>query len=317
MRRCALLDDYQNVALEMADWTSLRAEVDIDVFTRPLGGEKEVAAALAPYDIVCAMRERTPFPRTLFAALPNLKLLVTSGMRNAAIDLAGAREHGVTVCGTEALAHPTVELAFALILELARKVGDENARLKAGAPWQSTVGTDLYGKTLGVIGLGRLGTRVARIGRAFGMDVVAWSPNLTPERAFEGGAVFVGKEDLFRRSDVVTIHVVLGERTRGLVGAADLALMKPTAFLVNTSRGPIVDTPALIDALAARRIAGAGLDVYDVEPLPLDSPLRRLDTVVLSPHLGYVTADSYRVFYGGMVEAIRAFVAGAPVRVIT
>jgi D-3-phosphoglycerate dehydrogenase len=314
--RCAVLDDYQNVAMGMADWSPLAKDVEIEFFHRPLGDEAAVVRALQNFSIVCAMRERTLLSKAVFDGLPNLKLLVTTGMRNAAIDMAAARARNVTVCGTDVTGHPTPELAFGLILELARKIGHENARLKAGAWWQETVGIDLFGKTLGLLGLGRLGSRAAAIGRAFGMQLIAWSQNLTEEKAREAGATRVDKDELFRRADFLTIHLVLGERTRGLVGAKEFGLMKRSAFLVNTSRGPIVEEAALIAALRERRIAGAGLDVYDVEPLPQDHPLRKLDNAVLTPHLGYVTQDTFRIFYRDTVEDIRAFLDGKPVRVL-
>ncbi len=314
--RCAILDDYQNVALSMADWSLLAGDVDLTVFNAGLGDEAAVAAALADFEIVCLMRERTPFSASLIAALPRLKLIVTSGPRNAAIDVAAAKARGVVVCGTESVAHPTAELTFAHILEFARKVGHENARLKAGAPWQETIGRDLNGRTLGLLGLGRLGGRVAKIARAFEMNVIAWSENLTEARAAEADARLVPKEELFREADFLSIHLVLSGRSQGLVGAAELALMKPHAVLVNTSRGPIVAEADLLDALRAGRIAGACIDVFDEEPLPPGHPYRAEPRVQLSPHLGYVTEDAYRVFYGQIVEDIRAFLDGSAVRVI-
>jgi phosphoglycerate dehydrogenase-like enzyme len=314
--RCAVLDDYQNVAMQMADWSPIAKDVEIEVFHRPLGDEAGIIRALQNFSIVCAMRERTLFSKAVFDGLPNLRLLVTTGMRNAAIDVAAASEHNVTVCGTDVTGHPTPELAFGLILELARKIGHENARLKAGAWWQETVGIDLFGKTLGLLGLGRLGSRAAAIGRAFGMQLIAWSQNLTAEKAREAGATRVEKDELFGRADFITIHMVLSPRTRGLVGVRELGLMKKTAFLINTSRGPIVEEAALIAALRERRIAGAGLDVYDVEPLAQDHPLRKMDNAVITPHLGYVTEDTLRIFYSGTVEDIRAWLDGKPVRVL-
>jgi phosphoglycerate dehydrogenase-like enzyme len=313
--RCAILDDYQNVALRLAAWQTL-SDTEIQVFNKPIGDQAAVIAALQGFAVVCLMRERTPFPAAMFAGLPDLRLVITSGMRNAAIDLLAAQERNIPVCGTESPGNPTAELAWGLILELARKIGLENARLKAGAWWQSTLGLDLAGKTLGVIGLGKLGSKVAQIGRAFGMKVIAWSQNLTADKARDAGATLVSKEDLFRQSDFITVHLQLSSRTRGLIGAGDLGLMKPSAYFVNTSRGPIVEEAALLEALRAGRIAGAGLDVYDVEPLPLDHPLRKLDNVVLTPHLGYVTEDNYRRFYEQFVENIGAWQAGQPRRVI-
>ncbi|SHN70154.1 Lactate dehydrogenase [Geodermatophilus obscurus] len=315
MLRIAVLDDFQSVSGTFADWSRLPGAAEVVAFADHLDDEDAVAERLAGFDVVVAMRERTPVPRSLLERLPRLRLLVTTGARNAAIDVAAAAERGVTVCGTGA--HPTgpVELTWALILAVARHVPEEDAGLRAGG-WQRTVGTDLAGATLGVVGLGRLGTRVARIGSAFGMDVVAWSQHLTDERAAEAGVRRVERDELFATADVVTVHLVLSDRTRGLVGRDELARMQRSAILVNTSRGPIVDEAALVEALSAGRIAGAGLDVYDREPLPADSPLRRAPRTVLTPHLGYVTRDTYRVFYGDAVEDVAAFLRGEPVRVI-
>jgi phosphoglycerate dehydrogenase-like enzyme len=314
--RCAVLDDYQNVALKMADWSKLTGDADGTVFIERLGDEAAVARALQGFGIVCVMRERTPFPRSLIEKLPDLKLLVTTGLKNASIDIAAAKERGITVCGTEGAKHPTAELAIGLMIDLARSISVENARMKAGEAWQATVGADLYGHTLGVIGLGNLGQRVARVAQAFGMNVIAWSQNLTPERCKEHGVGYATKADLFQQSDFISIHMVLSDRTRGLVDKTDLAMMKPTAYLINTSRGPIIDEAALVAALQNKTIAGAGLDVFDVEPLPRDHVLRTLPNVVLTPHLGYVTQDGYRMFYGGTVEAVRAWLDGKPIRVI-
>lgn len=314
--RCAVLDDYQNVAVKMADWSRVTGDVDVTVFNTPLGEEAAVARALQGYGIVCAMRERTPFRRSLIEALPDLKLIVTTGLRNASIDVAAAKDRGITVCGTEGAKHPTAELAIGLMIDLARSISRENARMKAGEAWQATVGADLFGHTLGIIGLGNLGQRVAKVALAFGMKVVAWSQNLTVERCREHGVEYATKADLFQQSDFVTIHLQLSDRTRGLVSRTDLAMMKPTAYLINTSRGPIVDEAALVAALQSGTIAGAGLDVFDVEPLPRDHVLRKLPNVVLTPHLGYVTQDGYRIFYGGTVDAIRAWLDGKPIRVI-
>jgi phosphoglycerate dehydrogenase-like enzyme len=315
--RCAILDDYQNVALKLAEWSAVAQDLAIEVFTTPLGDQQRVVEALRDAEIVCLMRERTPFPRAVIEALPKLKLIVTTGMRNAAIDVAAAQERGITVCGTATAHHPTAELAFGLMLDLARKISFEDAQLKKGVPWQTTIGVDLAGRTLGLLGLGKLGSRVARYARAFEMDVLAWSQNLTEARCREAGVTYASKEQLLRQSDFVSIHLVLSPRTRGLIGAADLGLMKPTAFLINTSRGPIVEEKALIDALQDRRIAGAGIDVYDVEPLPQEHPLRRLPNAVLTPHLGYVTEDNYRILYRETVEDIRAWLDGKPVRLLT
>lgn len=315
MTRVAVLDDWQNVARTYGDWSVLPKDVEVVVFNDHLPDLEPLVARLADFEIVCIMRERTPFTRALFERLSRLKLLVTTGPRNASIDLAAAKERGVTVCGTAALGHPTAELAWGLILGLARHVPKEDRAMREGR-WQSTVGVDLKGKRLGVVGLGRLGSRVAAVGRAFEMDVVGWSQNLTEARAAEVGVRPVAKDELLRTSDFVSLHLVLSPRSRGTVGAAELASMKPSAFLINTSRGPLVDEAALVAALRARKIAGAGLDVYDVEPLPADHPLRRLDNVLLTPHLGYVTEDTYRMFYAETVEGVAAFLRGAPVRVI-
>jgi phosphoglycerate dehydrogenase-like enzyme len=275
-----------------------------------------VVAALKDCAVVCLMRERTWFGKDVIDALPALKLIVTSGMRNAAIDIAAAAARGIPVCGTDSLGPPTAELTIGLILELARKIGIESARMKSGTRWQTTLGVDLYGKTLGIIGLGKLGSRVARVANAFDMKVIAWSENLTAEKAKEAGATLVSKEELFKQSDFVTIHTQLSPRTRGLVGAAEFALMKPTAFFINSSRGPIADEKAIEAALKANKIAGAAIDTYNEEPLPLDHPFRKLDNIVITPHLGYVTAENYKRFYGQMVEDIRAWLDGKPLRVI-
>lgn len=314
--RVAILDDYQHVAFASADWGPVRARADIEVFSDHLEDEAAVAGRLEGFDSAVLMRERTPFPRTLFERLPSLRLLVTTGMGNAAVDLAAARDHGVTVCGTRGLNYPTAELAWGLILALVRRIPTEDRAVREGR-WQTTLGEGLRGKTLGVLGLGRLGSQVATIGLAFGMDVVAWSQNLTRERTDAAGvALAESKEELLERADVVSVHLVLSPRTRGLLGAADLARMRPSAYLVNTSRGPIVDEVALVETLQSRSIAGAGLDVFDREPLPTGHPLLGLDNVVLTPHLGYVTKETYEVFYGDAVEDILAFLEGAPVRVI-
>jgi D-3-phosphoglycerate dehydrogenase len=315
--RCAILDDYQNVALTMADWSKVKGDIEIKVFNEHLGSPDHVVAALQGFAIVCAMRERTAFPRAVIDALPDLKLLITTGMRNASIDLDAAKANNVVVCGTPAFGNATAAIATGLMLELARHIGYENARLKAGAVWQATIGLDLEGLTLALLGLGKLGGRMADIGHAFKMNVIAWSENLTPEHCKEAGVEHVGRDELFRRADFLSIHVQLSERTRGLIGAGELGLMKPSAYLINTSRGPIVEETALIAALREKRLAGAGLDVFDIEPLPIEHPLRKLDNVVLTPHLGYVAEQNYRAFFTGMVDDIRAFLDGKPVRVLT
>ena len=315
--RCAILDDYQNVALSFADWSKVSGDIDIKVFNEHLGSADQVIAALKDFAIVCAMRERTAFPRAVIDALPELKLLITTGMRNASIDLEAAKDKGIVVCGTLAVGNATAAIATGLMLELARHIGYENMRLKSGVLWQSTIGLDLEGLTLALLGLGKLGSRMAEIGRAFKMHVIAWSQNLTPEKCRETGVEYVGADELFQRADFLSVHLQLSPRTRGLIGARQIALMKKSSYLINTSRGPIVDEAALLAALRDKRIAGAGLDVFDVEPLPLDHPLRKLDNVVLTPHLGYVAAQNYRAFFGGMVDDIRAFLDGRPVRVLT
>jgi D-3-phosphoglycerate dehydrogenase len=313
---CAVLDDYQNVAMSMGDWSTLASDIKLKVFNEHLGGAENVVKALADFEIICAMRERTPFPRAVIEKLPKLKLLITTGMRNASIDVAAAKERGIAVCGTPTTGNPTSAIAFALMLELARRVGYESARMRAGTLWQSTIGLDLEGLTLGVLGLGKLGTRSAQIAKAFGMKVIAWSQNLAADKCAQVGAGYVSKDELFRQSDFITIHLVLSDRTRGLVGARELALMKASACLINTARGPIMDEAALIAALREKKIAGAGLDVFDVEPLPLDHPFRTMDNVVITPHLGYVSAQNYRTFYGAIIEDIRAWLDGKPVRLL-
>ena len=308
--RCAILDDYTNLALKVADWSKIGDRVDITDFHEPFASAEAAASALKDFEIICAMRERTPFPRALFAALPKLKLLITSGMRNAAIDMEAAKDHGVTLCGTQFGRDPTAPLAMGLMLELTRNIGRESARMHAGEPWQKFVGVEIEGRTLGVVGLGKLGAKVSGLAKAFGMNVIAWSPNLTPERCKEVGVGYASKEELFATADIVTIHVVLSQRSRGLVGREDLARMKPTSYLVNTARGPIVDEAALLETLQQRKIAGAGIDVFSVEPLPLDHPFRKLDNLVLTPHLGYATEEGFRAHYGQMVESIDAWFRG-------
>jgi phosphoglycerate dehydrogenase-like enzyme len=316
--RCAILDDYQNVALKMADWSKVAGDLDIKVFNEPLGGPDAVAHELQGFSVVVAMRERTPFPAALIEGLPDLRLLITTGMVNRAIDLDAAKARNVTVCGTPSFGNPTTGIAWGLILELTRRIGSENARLKGGALWQSVVGLDVEGLTLGVIGLGKLGLRVAEVGKAFRMKVVAWSQNITPERAQSHSVDYAAsKEDLLAVSDIVSIHIPLTPKSRGLIGATELRLMKPSALLINTSRGPIVEEAALLAALREQTIAGAGLDVYDIEPLALDHPLRKLDNVVLTPHLGYASQQNYRAYFAGVVDDIRGFLDGKPVRVLT
>jgi phosphoglycerate dehydrogenase-like enzyme len=311
--RIAILDDYQNVALGLADWSSLDAE--IVVFTEPFADVGEAVRAMAGFDVVVAMRERTRFPAEVLEQLGDLRLLVSTGPRNAAIDLAAAQRLGVTVCGTGYSARPTVELTWALILAAVRNLPEEAASVRAGG-WQLSLGGGLDGKTLGLLGLGRIGSAVAAIGQAFGMATIAWSQNLTAEKAAEHGVRAVSRDELFAESDVLSVHLVLSDRSRGLVGAAELAAMKDTAILVNTSRGPIIDEAALIEALRAGRIGKAALDVYDTEPLPADHPLRALPNALLTPHIGYVSRELYETFYGDAVADIAAFRAGSPVRVM-
>ena len=315
--RCAILDDYQNVALKVADFSKVKGDVEFKAFNEHLDGPDKVIAALQGFQIVVAMRERTGFPKAVIDALPDLKLLITTGMRNASIDTEAAKARGVTVCGTGSFGSPTSGIAIGLMLELTRHIGYENARLHAGATWQSTIGPDLDGMTLGVLGLGKLGIRTANIAKAFGMKVIAWSQNLTAEKASEAGATYVSKDDLFRQADFVSIHVVLSPRSRGLVGAKEIGLMKPTAYIINTSRGPIIDEAALLAALRDKKIAGAGLDVFDTEPLPVDHPLRKMDNAVITPHLGYVSEQNYKNYFAGVAEDIRGFLDGKPVRVMT
>jgi phosphoglycerate dehydrogenase-like enzyme len=314
--RCAILDDYQNVALKLADWSKIK-EVETKVYTDAVRRtEADTIRDCKDCEIIVMMRERTRFPRAVIEGLPKLKLLITTGAYNASIDMKACQERGITVCGTTSHGNPTTGIAFGLMLELTRRIGWENARMKAGEGWQLTLGMDIEGKTLGLLGLGKLGARAAGVGKAFGMKCIAWSQNLTPERCKEVGVDYVSKDDLFKSADFLSIHVQLGERNRGLVTARELGLMKQTAYLINTSRGPIVVESALLEALKNRQIAGAGLDVFDVEPLPTDHPFRKLDNVVLTPHLGYVSQQNYERYYPDIVENIRGFLDGKPVRVI-
>jgi phosphoglycerate dehydrogenase-like enzyme len=300
----AVLDDYQNVALESANWSVLRDRADISVFRNHLSEPEAMIERLLPFDVVCVMRERTPLPRNVIERLPNLKLIASTGPVNASIDVVAAGDHGIAVVHTGYTSDPTIELTWALILTSARNIVTESNSVRSGG-WQQTVGIDLRGKTLGVLGLGRIGSQVARVGSAFGMHLVAWSQNLTSEAAKAAGATLVSKEQLFEQADILTIHLVLSGRTRGLVGAAELARMKPTALLINASRGPIVDEQALIGALKSRQIAGAAVDVFDVEPLPPSHPFRTLDNVLATPHIGYVSHGLYKTFYEDTVSNIR------------
>jgi phosphoglycerate dehydrogenase-like enzyme len=312
--RCAILDDYLNLSLKVADWSKVEDRIDVTVFREPFASAEAAISALENFEIICAMRERTPFPRALFERLLKLKLLITSGLRNAAIDMAAAKDKQVVVCGTQWPRDPTAALTIGMILELTRNIGRENARMHAGEYLQKHVGIEIEGKTLGVVGLGKLGAKVSGIAKALGMNVIAWSPNLTAERCKEVGVGYATKEELFTSADVITIHMVLSDRSRGLVGAADLAHMRPTSFIVNSARGPIIDEMALLETLKARKIAGAAVDVFSVEPLPVDHPFRKLDNLVLTPHLGYVTLETFTAHYNQMVEGIDAWFKGEPVR---
>lgn len=309
--RLAILDDYQNVALEMADWAPVTERADITVFNDHIADPDELVDRLAEFDVVFVMRERTPLPRSVIEQLPRLKMIASTGPFNASIDMAAAADHGIHVGTTGGTIASTVELTWALILAASRNVVAENTAVRTGE-WQMSVGRELSGRVLGVLGLGHIGRRVARIGRAFGMEVIAWSQNLTREGADDAGAAYVGKEELFATSDVLTIHLKLSVRSRNLVGAAELAAMKPTALLVNTSRGPIVDESALVEALRSRSIGGAALDVFDEEPLPAGHPLRTLDNVLATPHIGYVADRTYRIFYRDAVTAIASWLDGHP-----
>lgn len=313
--RVAVLDDYQGVAAEMADWASLPHGTEVEYFNNHLNDEDVLAERLKDFQVVMGMRERTPFPRSLLARLPQLRLLVTTGGRNASFDMEAATELGIVVSGTGGSGEGPTELTWGLIIGLARQIHLEDQRTRQGQ-WGTTIGAGLKGKTLGLLGLGHIGSLVARVGNAFDMNVAAWSQNLTAARAAECRATLVDKDGLFRDSDIVSIHVRLSDRTRGLAGARELALMKPTAYFINISRGPIVDETALIDVLQRGAIAGAGLDTVDTEPLPPDHPFLKLSNTLLTPHLGYVTEESYRAFYGGVVEDIRAFASGESIRVV-
>jgi phosphoglycerate dehydrogenase-like enzyme len=306
MKKCqiAVLDDYQNAALESADWSVLRDRADVTVFQDHLADPDAVIERLLPFDVVCVMRERTPLPRKVIERLPNLKLIASTGSANASIDVAAAGDHGITVVHTGYRLDPTVEFTWALILACARHIVTESNSLRSGG-WQQTVGVDLRGKTLGVLGLGNVGSEVARIGSAFGMKLIAWSQNMTAETAKATGAILVSKDQLFERADILTIHLVLSSRTRGLVGAAELEKMKPTAWLINASRGPIVEEQALITALQNKRLAGAAIDVFDIEPLLPSHAFRTLDNVLATPHIGYVSQGLYKTFYEDTVSNIR------------
>lgn len=318
--KCAILDDYQRVSPQFFEDSSLTEQsnppkLQLDYFHEAFAGTQQVTKALEPYDIIVAMRERTRFPAEVLSRLPNLKLLVTSGMRNLAIDVPFARAKGIVVSGTSSYKEPPTELAWALILGLARHIVAENSAFKSSGPWQSTVGTTLHGKTLGLLGLGKIGQNMARIGQAFGMKVMAWSQNLTQQRCVDVGVAFAPtKTELLESSDFVSVHLVLSERTRGLIKMADIKAMKPSAYLINTSRAAIVDQQDLITALQQKFIAGAGLDVFEQEPLPAGHSFRTLDNVLATPHLGYVADKNYQAYFGEAIENIEAFLAGAPIR---
>lgn len=313
--RVAILDDYQSVALASADFTALAGRAEVVAFADHLADETAVARRLADFDVVIAMRERTPFRASLLDRLPRLRLLVTAGMANASIDIPAARRNGVTVCGTGGSRASTAELVWALLMALVRRIPAEDAAVRAGG-WQTTIGPELAGSTLGIVGLGNLGQAIARYARAFDMRLLAWSTNLTADVAAAHGAELVGKRELFERSDIVTIHLKLSDRSVGLIGAPELAALGPRGYLVNTSRGPIVDERALVDALRTGTIAGAGLDVFDVEPLPLDHPLRTMRNTVLTPHIGFVSEQSYARIYGDAIEDVLAWLDGSPIRVL-
>src|SRR6202165_2964026 len=302
--KIAVLDDYQNVALESTDWSMLRDRADIAVFQDHLADPDAVIERLLPFDVVCVMRERTPLPRSVIEHLPNLKLIASTGAGNASIDVVAAGDHGIAVVHTGYRSAPTIELTWALILASARHLVTESHAVRAGG-WQQTVGTDLRGETLGVLGLGRIGSQIARVGSAFGMNLIAWSQNMTPEAAKAAGAILVSKDQLFERADILTIHLVLSSRTRGLVGAAELERMRPTARLINASRGPIIEEQALISVLKNKQIAGAAIDVFDIEPLPPSHPFRTLDNVLATPHIGYVSHGLYKTFFEDTVSNIR------------
>jgi phosphoglycerate dehydrogenase-like enzyme len=312
----AVLDDYQHVALQSADWSRLDGRAEVHVQHEHQANEADLVASLRDVDVLVAMRERTAFPRSVLDQLPQLRLLITTGPSNAAIDVEAAQANGVVVCGTGGAYPAPAELTWSLIHALTRNIVEEDRALRSGS-WQTSLGTELSGRTLGIVGLGRLGQRVARVAHAFDMSVVAWSENLTGEAATEGGATLVGKDELFASSDIVSVHLQLSPRTTGLIGSRELGLMRPTAYLVNTARGPIVDESALVEALRSGSIAGAGLDVFDEEPLPADHPLLSVPHTVLTPHIGYVARDLYAIFYGDVVDDIDSWLSGTPVRVVT
>jgi phosphoglycerate dehydrogenase-like enzyme len=313
--KLAILDDFQDVALTAADWTQFKGKVDITVFNDHLADPEAVIARLKPFDAIAVMRERTPLNRAIIERLDRLRLILSTGRRNASIDLKAANERGITVCHTGYSSHGAMEHTWALILGALRHIPAEATSFRQGG-WQKTIGTDLKGKTLGIVGLGNIGRGICRVARAFEMEVVAWSQNLTAEAAADAGAKRVDKDELFRIADVITVHLVLSDRSRGIVGAPDIALMKPTAWLVNSSRGPLIDEGALVAALTERRIGGAALDVFDVEPLPAAHPFRKLDNLLATPHIGFVTEDTYKIFYQDTVENLAAWLDGTPIRLM-
>jgi phosphoglycerate dehydrogenase-like enzyme len=304
--RIAILDDYQNVALTMADWTAVKRSAQVHVFNDHLADEHALVERLSPFEVLCIMRERTPLSKAVLSSLPNLKLIVSTGKRNASLDTKACEELGIEVAMTGYVESGAPELTWALLMALARKVVVENGNLRSGG-WQTTVGVDLQGKTMGIVGLGRIGTQIAAYAKVFGMKVIAWSENLTEERAHRAGAELVSKERLFKAADFISLHLILSDRSRGIVSQKDLEMMKPSAYLINTSRGPLVDEAALLTVLKTHRIAGAALDVYDTEPLPADHELRKLDNILCTPHIGYVTEETYRVFYTDTVKAIESW----------
>lgn len=314
--RIAVIDDWQSVAEQAVDWSVLHSLGSVTFLHDYPAAPPQMAERLQSYDVICLMRERSRFDKDLLTRLPRLKLLLTSGMRNAAVDMEAAAQSGILVCGTESGKHAAAELTWALIMAVTRNLADEAGSLKTGG-WQVSLGGGLYGKTLGILGLGKIGQRVAGYAQAFGMRVIGWSQNLTAEGAQQHGVSYVAKEELFRQSDVLSIHLVLSDRSRGIVDASSIAVMKPTAYLVNTSRGPLVNEAALIKALREHHIAGAALDVYDQEPLPRDHPFRRMDNVLATPHIGYVTQEDYRIFFTQMIEDILAWHEGRPIRTLS
>ncbi len=306
--KIAVLDDYQQVAFKFADWSAITAKAEVKVFTDHTVDEKTVIERLLPFNVVCVMRERTPLNRSILSQLPNLKLIVTTGMRNASIDIKAVEEFGITLKYTGYLESGAPEMTWALIMAIARHIPKESNNFKSGG-WQTTIGGDFKGKTMGILGMGRVGSKIAAYAKAFDMNVIAWSPNLTAEKAAESGAQLVSKEELFKQADFVSIHMVLSDRSRGIVGKEDLSLMKPTAYFINTSRGPLVDEIALIEILQQHKIAGAAIDVFNTEPLPVDHPFRKLDNLLATSHVGYVTENTYKLFYTDTVKAVEEWLA--------